>query len=1169
MTTSTYTPSSGFVLRFVLFLSILFCSVVSKAQTTIWSEDFTGNNGNVAEVGGWTTSGYVGAYWFKVQNEMLEIRDNNRNQATWTTDVIDITGYTSLAISIDVQESGTLEPAGNADEDFVRFEYRLDGGTWTQFYQKYDDFPRNNTFINASTTVANGTSLELRATFKNGQGNVEYYRIDNIEVTGDNGVVSPYCDSYGNVVYNTSVTQVDFNTISNSSGKSAAYSDNTSQTTDISIGYPYDLTVNVNTDGNYRIYARAWIDWNQDGDFSDTGEAFDLGNVKNTSNGATNACPYTITVPASATLGTTRMRVAAKYNAYPNECDVDFDGEVEDYSVNIIPHQPSVSLSALTSNINENGGSTSIAATMDVTYTQDVTVNLSVTGSAGSSDYTLSSTQIVVPAGSLSGSVTLTATDDALNEGDETVIFSISSLVNGMENGTQQQTVTIVDDDVPSTDPIQVDRQAPENGYTADELVQNVLVTGCLTASNVTYSGDESLGLGYFNASTSDFPLSSGIIMSTGKVSKAEGPNSSAGTSDNIGQVTGDSDVNYLTGNSANDAQILEFDFVPAGDVLNFNYIFASEEYYEYACGAYNDVFAFIISGPGITADTGLSGKNIALVPGSTNAVTINNVNDQGCGNPTYYVDETGGYATEFDGRTTTLTATANVQACQTYHIRLIISDVADASFNSAVFLEAKSFKSNEVVIQNGIGVQNDVDVMYEGCTGSYIKFNRTQDIDVNLTFDLNVGGTATNGVDYLYVDEFGNQIGDGKIPSTVTMPAGTSDVTYYYKALSDASIEGDETLKLSFLKSCPCSAPDYYEKTITIVDIPEIEASPTSLVSCLGATPVATITVNLKSGLDPADYQYSFDGGALQDNNVFTLNNPAVGSTYTVLVQDRYACKSATFDVVIPEVTPIAANAGPDKTMCEGDTPQLEGSGGIYYEWSCSPASGLTYLSDVNVSNPTVDANIPFGTYTFTLTVKESSSSSASCVDTDDMILTVQENSHFTISTDKPEYCSGEVISLQSTIANSNVGDTYLWTPSADVANSAASNTTATYNETVLSAKDFSLTITKANGCNNTENISGVLINPEPVVSLNTSSNLCSDGSNGEIDVDVTGGTPYGGSPFYDFSWSHDGTLNSPNAINLGVGGYSVTVSDSKSCTSSSSFTIDAKPNPVGIYHD
>ena len=97
----------------------------------------------------------------------------------------------------------------------------------------------------------------------------------------------------------------------------------------------YDLTVNLNTDGFYYVYATAWIDWNQDDDFDDAGEQYNLGYSFNTSNGATSNSPYNITVPTGASLGNTRMRISAKYNSYPNECENNYDGEVEDYTINV------------------------------------------------------------------------------------------------------------------------------------------------------------------------------------------------------------------------------------------------------------------------------------------------------------------------------------------------------------------------------------------------------------------------------------------------------------------------------------------------------------------------------------------------------------------------------------------------------------------------------------------------------------------------------------------------------------------------------------------------------------------------------------------------------------------------------------------------------------------
>lgn len=146
-----------------------------------------------------------------------------------------------------------------------------------------------------------------------------------------------YCSSSGNTQYQTSITFVDFNTISNPSGKPSGYSNYyTSQSTDVAHNSTYNLTVNVNTDGNYLIHAFAWIDWNQDGDFSDPGEEFDLGQVTNTSNGPTDLCPLSITIPATAAYGYTRMRISARYNANPTACLTNFDGEVEDYSIHVL-----------------------------------------------------------------------------------------------------------------------------------------------------------------------------------------------------------------------------------------------------------------------------------------------------------------------------------------------------------------------------------------------------------------------------------------------------------------------------------------------------------------------------------------------------------------------------------------------------------------------------------------------------------------------------------------------------------------------------------------------------------------------------------------------------------------------------------------------------------------
>jgi hypothetical protein len=108
---------------------------------------------------------------------------------------------------------------------------------------------------------------------------------------------------------------------------------------------------------------------------------------------------------------------------------------------------PSVTLSRDNANISEAGGVATFTATLSEISGDDVTVTLGLTGTAtgGGTDYTASGTQIVIAAGTLGGSITVTAVDDTDTEGDETVIVDITAVSGGIEDGTQQATTTILD----------------------------------------------------------------------------------------------------------------------------------------------------------------------------------------------------------------------------------------------------------------------------------------------------------------------------------------------------------------------------------------------------------------------------------------------------------------------------------------------------------------------------------------------------------------------------------------------------------------------------------------------------------------------------------------------------------------------------------------------------
>ncbi|WP_299889503.1 M43 family zinc metalloprotease [uncultured Lacinutrix sp.] len=140
-----------------------------------------------------------------------------------------------------------------------------------------------------------------------------------------------YCDSSGTRVQYEWIAGVQVGSFNNTSGASL-YSDFTSQTATISKGQSNTITLTPGYSGSaYDEYFRVWIDYNQDGDFSDSGElAFDAGSATNT------AVNGTISPATSVLSGTTRMRVSMKYSSAPNACGSIGDGEVEDYTVNII-----------------------------------------------------------------------------------------------------------------------------------------------------------------------------------------------------------------------------------------------------------------------------------------------------------------------------------------------------------------------------------------------------------------------------------------------------------------------------------------------------------------------------------------------------------------------------------------------------------------------------------------------------------------------------------------------------------------------------------------------------------------------------------------------------------------------------------------------------------------
>jgi hypothetical protein len=245
----------------------------------------------------------------------------------------------------------------------------------------------------------------------------------------------------------------------------------------------------------------------------------------------------------------------------------------------------------------------------------------------------------------------------------------------------------------------------------AAELAQKLVGDGVII-SNASFTGNMLMAGFFNNIGGTNIGIDSGIVLTSGRAKTRlpdigmNGDGVTAAQSveaNNRWGLPGDIDLATAIGlpvSSLRDACILEFDFIPLGDSIKFNYVFSSEEYTPaYVC-SYNDAFAFFISGPGIF---GL--KNIALIPGTSIPVSIFNVNDVpggGCPNYIqYYTDNRFNTFFTHDGHTKVFTARARVQPCQVYHIKLVISDVIDDELDSGVFLQAGSLTSNAIGLTN------------------------------------------------------------------------------------------------------------------------------------------------------------------------------------------------------------------------------------------------------------------------------------------------------------------------------------------------------------------------------------------------------------------------------------------------------------------------------------
>jgi chitodextrinase len=249
---------------------------------------------------------------------------SNSVSVTTLAPVVDTTAPTAPTLSA----SGTTATTTNLSWTGATDNVGVTG------YNVYRGTTLLGTTTTATTYAVTGLTASTAYTFyvqaKDAAGNISVAS-NTVSVTTSAVSTVTYCISKGTNTIDEYINKVQLGTIINTSGNNGGYGNFTALSTNLVRGTSNSITITPAWTGTkYSEAYRVWIDYNKDGDFLDSGEQ-----VVNVTRTKTTPIARSFTVPTTALLGTTRMRVSMKYNASPTSCETFTDGEVEDYTVNI------------------------------------------------------------------------------------------------------------------------------------------------------------------------------------------------------------------------------------------------------------------------------------------------------------------------------------------------------------------------------------------------------------------------------------------------------------------------------------------------------------------------------------------------------------------------------------------------------------------------------------------------------------------------------------------------------------------------------------------------------------------------------------------------------------------------------------------------------------------
>jgi gliding motility-associated-like protein len=573
------------------------------------------------------------------------------------------------------------------------------------------------------------------------------------------------------------------------------------------------------------------------------------------------------------------------------------------------------------------------------------------------------------------------------------------------------------------------------------------------TTATITSINCPTQSYGLFQAGdNSDLGLERGLLLTTGDLAWAVGPNTSTGggnlNSDN--GAPGDADLDYLSGifgdnTPSLNACIIELDVFVATNELTFEYVFGSEEYPEFVNDIFNDIFAFFLSGPGITGDPNIGNQlNIAVLPdGNNTPVQINSVNN--LLNWEYYRNNTNGLSIEYDGMTSdylgvkkSLTARAPVIPCNTYHLKLAIADRGDEAYDSGVFIAELKGGTPQLLVQFNSGIN----YLVESCTNQpdEVIIQLSSAFDDTVSYNVIIGGTATPGIDYLL-----------DIPSVITFLPGQTQLSFPITPLADMEQEPTETITISLTNDFGCGNVTYTTLNIELRDAVNIQilAGQDTAFVCQDSSLLLSVT---------GAAAYFWTPVSIFDSPTSPTPFASPAESQWVYVEGAVGPCIAYDSIYLQIIDPQIAVAALDPTLiCQGDSVRLEVINNVNNQGlSWTPAAGLD-----NSSSPTPLAK-PQATTTYIASVNV-----AGCIVSDTITIDVSPF-NFPQIADDALICQNYSVQLATPFAFPTTTQ-FEWSPAAGLDDPNSPAPIATPDVTTT----YQLTATSANGaCSETGQI-------------------------------------------------------------------------------------------------